>query len=942
MNTRVRTLGAAAFALIAVTVSTNTIYDAFSDEQTSLLIPSLQGNSILTGQAAGNIPVNEFTPQQVADGVLLPADAHNFFRCDTGGSVATDAQDIANVRTWSYEFSGSEPPFNGAFYISPGELAVNPEYGSINTLQTFKQGSRYYQMGAIDLRFKCGEGLSLNEYCGDSICQAGESAQSCAQDCNVCGDGIVFGDEQCDDNNGLDDDGCDVFCEVELGYSCDGEPSQCSLLIPTLPGGEPDPVINLFDATLDENDTLKITYTKNFDTCAHIYTLPGGRFDHGINFICNNGGNITVQANQNQFNDRLSVGDMIQICHGNDASICSGVIQITSESQTGGTDGGSIGDTGTNDIDASVVKIRIDGPASTDYDASQQKANLGNIYFETEDSKANVDSLFIAIQGVSSENTDLGEARIHNILHSVHLRNTANFEEIAASRLASSVDSGKAFGSEEGTFQIYRFDDIELQEDEAWQLLANFTGNEVQSGDSFRIHICGEPTHVPLSNVSDEAIVNTTGCDFGGMIFESTAYQMFVSKPSDGSPLTNVQPRGDIVGNYQRISGGSSETTGSLYVTESSTPVQSHQLLGGTLGEDVLRLTFRAEGEDIDVTDIQLPTNTQINSIDRLELYREGENQKFAEATKGGCGSDTTPSGTTFCANMETKPLVIPSGSEIDVIIRPRMKTDQQGGMTGEEFSISVDSTPIAEFNAGSVRARGDSSANNLAANNGDNTANGEIFIGTSTPGPNNEISGAQHVSVLSKITSITNANPDADGTAVPVGVSAIGQFTITAASHDNSKNGDNDVAIDGMIFDVNAGNVVLDASSFKFYNKADDTKTKPCQVHYLSGETFTANNVSGSFRVACTDIDLSNVDGEIDEGSDATFVLQADVTTPKLNPASESGLQVTLTDFTDPDGTFGVTGSHILWLDVDQVTGSEFHWVESDQTSVQSTNYRS
>jgi cysteine-rich repeat protein len=44
----------------------------------------------------------------------------------------------------------------------------------------------------------------------------------------VCGDGIVAGNEQCDDGNTTSADGCSATCEVEPGYQCDGEPSTCS------------------------------------------------------------------------------------------------------------------------------------------------------------------------------------------------------------------------------------------------------------------------------------------------------------------------------------------------------------------------------------------------------------------------------------------------------------------------------------------------------------------------------------------------------------------------------------------------------------------------------------------------------------------------------------------------------------------------------------------
>jgi len=44
----------------------------------------------------------------------------------------------------------------------------------------------------------------------------------------VCGDGDVGPNEACDDSNTADGDGCDASCEVEAGYTCDGNPSVCT------------------------------------------------------------------------------------------------------------------------------------------------------------------------------------------------------------------------------------------------------------------------------------------------------------------------------------------------------------------------------------------------------------------------------------------------------------------------------------------------------------------------------------------------------------------------------------------------------------------------------------------------------------------------------------------------------------------------------------------
>nr|XP_046265023.1 pappalysin-2 [Scatophagus argus] len=42
-----------------------------------------------------------------------------------------------------------------------------------------------------------------------------------------CGDGLIQGSEECDDSNLLDGDGCSKKCLKEVGFNCNGEPSQC-------------------------------------------------------------------------------------------------------------------------------------------------------------------------------------------------------------------------------------------------------------------------------------------------------------------------------------------------------------------------------------------------------------------------------------------------------------------------------------------------------------------------------------------------------------------------------------------------------------------------------------------------------------------------------------------------------------------------------------------
>jgi cysteine-rich repeat protein len=47
----------------------------------------------------------------------------------------------------------------------------------------------------------------------------------------LCGNGVRFGIEQCDDGNVTDFDGCSSTCTVEPGYECAGvSPDSCTKL----------------------------------------------------------------------------------------------------------------------------------------------------------------------------------------------------------------------------------------------------------------------------------------------------------------------------------------------------------------------------------------------------------------------------------------------------------------------------------------------------------------------------------------------------------------------------------------------------------------------------------------------------------------------------------------------------------------------------------------
>jgi hypothetical protein len=230
------------------------------------------------------------------------------------------------------------------------------------------------------------------------------------------------------------------------------------------------------------------------------------------------------------------------------------------------------------------------------------------------------------------------------------------------------------------------------------------------------------------------------------------------------------------------------------------------------------------------------------------------------------------------------------------------------------------------------------------------------VFIGTSSPTFNALIQGNYNQVVLSKVTSITNADPNNNGTAIPTGTQrAIGQFKFSTAAASNLKNGTNKWTLSGVIFNVNATNVQLGSgdqtstttSDFKLYNKADATAKHTCTA---ASTLVSGTGQSGSLVVTCGGLTIANtaknsgtiVNTEIDPGTDATFVLEAEVSNAKISNSSTSTLQVSLQGINDTPKAFSVssTTSHVEWLDKDNSTTTRFRWIDYPETSINGTSY--
>lgn len=421
--------------------------------------------------------------------------------------------------------------------------------------------------------------------------------------------------------------------------------------------------------------------------------------------------------------------------------------------------------------------------------------------------------------------------------------------------------------------------------------------------------------------------------------FATTQANYLVAKLlSDGSALVGVQTDGVCQSTCQVTVTTAPSTIytlrsqGDLFITKSSTPIRSRQLLGGTLADEILRLQFHAEYEDIDVTNIILTSEAPDESlfssnVDRLELYKVGATTPFAIATVGGCATDPVPA-FSMCARMQNQEFIVPKGSNTNILVRPRMKSDVDGAVSGQTVKLRVDAFV-------GVKARGLQSSNTLSLNDNDAVSEGEVFIGTSSPAPSQPMFGNDNVVVLSKVTSITNADPNANGTAIPTGNSrSIGQFKFSAAANNNTKNGLNKWTLTDIIFTVTAPNVQFGSDSFKIYNKADAAVKSSCFIIDYSPD-------STVYYIACWDAGSSSVNTEIDQGSDATFVLQADILNAKVNNSLPSSLQVSLERFSDPSLTGMPTSrGHIQWHDKDNGASQEFWWIDYPETTINGTQY--
>ena len=203
-----------------------------------------------------------------------------------------------------------------------------------------------------------------------------------------------------------------------------------------------------------------------------------------------------------------------------------------------------------------------------------------------------------------------------------------------------------------------------------------------------------------------------------------------------------------------------------------------------------------------------------------------------------------------------------------------------------------------------------------------------QVSEGSGDPVTSNNVAWVTTTFVVpnsTKIIAVKNANPDADATNVPTGVSPVGQFKFIA-----SPNTDSTVVLSSLSFLVTAENVAIDASSFRLYNKANaSVQYSSFQLSMLDG--YVSNTtVTGTFRVTFVGLENSMVDTQIGSGMSQTFVLGMNVTNAKIVASKPSSLRTVL-DL-----------AVLEWLDQDGGTLQRFQGLDLSDLLIGSTKYQS
>jgi cysteine-rich repeat protein len=366
------------------------------------------------------------------------------------------------------------------------------------------------------------------------------------------------------------------------------------------------------------------------------------------------------------------------------------------------------------------------------------------------------------------------------------------------------------------------------------------------------------------------------------------------------------------------------------------------QLLGGTLGKAALQLKLKAgnlgdSGNTVRIDTIGFNVITNDGrphpSVAEAQIFRKGGTEPIAHATAAACGSG---SNFMLCADLSQTGLSLTETAGDILSVRVLANSDEQTS-SHQVFQLGL---PPDGIEASEVRA-GNSVP--LSINDGNGAAAGEILVFPSdrlvNPATKNKtVYGTIQYPVYAKVLSITDANEDADNTALSAGAKDVAAFTFSAAANVNTKDGLNVIALSGAYFNVVTANVTVNADSLQFYNSAAPDVVRSCRAYSKTGTQLTGE-ISGSFLAYCNLRD-GVLDTQIEQGTSSTFKLRVTILNPKVDDAKSSQLIVSLRQFNKPGLSFGTTGSHLLWEDADQGSATSFRWAEDSLGYVESTRY--
>ena len=131
-----------------------------------------------------------------------------------------------------------------------------------------------------------GATLCLNRESACQLCLLIDDVDGLSRDCDrlddgdgnngscgkECGDGVLQGDEGCDDNNLTANDGCSASCTVEGGWSCTGQPSVCTH--------------QCGNGTFEAGEACDDGNTSNGDGCSSVCFVESGYSCSGVPSVC--------------------------------------------------------------------------------------------------------------------------------------------------------------------------------------------------------------------------------------------------------------------------------------------------------------------------------------------------------------------------------------------------------------------------------------------------------------------------------------------------------------------------------------------------------------------------------------------------------------------------------------------------------------------------------